>query len=142
MFTWKLTQKALPTASRLASHILEISSDCPMCNLQSQETEQYFFKLCPNARSIWYGCSMDAVNSQILTYSISTSVEKWISDPKYTNFSEKIATTLWFVWKHRCFVTFEKLNPYQVNLIERIKKFLQSTILGTYYRADNIRRKK
>lgn len=94
LFIWKLVQKALPTTSRLAGHNSEISPECPMRNNQAMETENYLFRTCPLARSIWFGCSLDAINYQINTDSMSKWVETWISDPKLAQFWGQIATIL------------------------------------------------
>lgn len=126
LFIWKLVQKALPTNSRLAAHNSEISAECPLCDNQVSETENHLFRKCHFARSIWFGCDLNTVNSQINTNSIVKWVEIWISDPKYSKICEQIATIIWFLWKYRCEVIFRKINPDPFALIQQIKKFLQA----------------
>lgn len=135
LFIWKLVQKALPTTSRLAAHNSEISHECPLCNNQATETEDHLFRKCHFARSIWFGCSMDAVNSQINADSISKWVESWLKDPRFSQYCVQIGTIIWFIWKYRCEVVFRKTSPDPTSLIQQIKKFIQSS-------PDNTQKKK
>ncbi|XP_026429270.1 uncharacterized protein LOC113325286 [Papaver somniferum] len=125
LFIWKLIQKALPTKSRLAARNSEISPNCPMCNSQEVETETHLFKNFPFARAIWFGCSLDAANTQIFTASIEEWVKTWIEDPNFSMFKEKIATITWFIWKYRCEVVFQQTNPDPIRLIKQINNFMK-----------------
>lgn len=100
LFIQKLIQKALPTSSRLATHNSEVSPECQMCNNQAMETENHLFRTCPFTRAVWFGCSLEAVNSRVNTNVISKWVEFWIDDKNFSQFSEQIAIILWFIWKN------------------------------------------
>ncbi|XP_026452249.1 uncharacterized protein LOC113352667 [Papaver somniferum] len=126
LFLWKLVQKALPTSSRLASHMDNISADCQMCNAQIQENEQHLFRFFPFARAIWFGVSLSFINNPPFPDSICNWVKNWIVDPNYAQISDKIATVLWFMWKYRCSVVFEGKDLNPTMLIEMINKYLHS----------------
>lgn len=124
LFICKLEQQALPTSSRLGAHNSAIDPHCQMCNYQEQETEQHLFILCPFARVIWFDFSLEAINIRSSTSSVNEWIGGWLSDPDFVQFSGKIATIMWFIWKHRCSVVFEKINPDPVNLMDHINRYL------------------
>lgn len=96
-----------------------------MCNSQEVETKIHLFKNCPFARAIWFGCSLDAANTQIFTASIEEWVKTWIEDPNFSQFKEKIATITWFIWKYMSEVIFQQTNPDPIRLIEQIKNYMK-----------------
>ncbi|XP_026438530.1 uncharacterized protein LOC113337021 [Papaver somniferum] len=136
LFIWKLAQKAPPTNARLGAHNKDFKTDFPMCNAQVQETEQHLLRSCPFARAVWFGLSLEVVNSRITTDSIATWIKEWITEPDFEKLSDKIATISWFIWKYRCSVVFDKTKPNPNSLIEQIRKFLQQ------YPQENIEKNK
>lgn len=126
LFVWKLSGKALPTSSRLGAHNSEIDTNCQLCNMQAQETEKHLFGTCPFSRAIWFSFSSGHLIPSDDTTSITNWVKWWIQNPDLDNLTGKIATILWFIWKYRCSVGFEKTIPNPTQLITQINSFLQS----------------
>ncbi|XP_026378749.1 uncharacterized protein LOC113273207 [Papaver somniferum] len=126
LFVWKLAGKALPTSSRLGTHNPEIDPNCQLCNSQVQETENHLFGSCPFARAIWFRFSLGNLTSSANTDPITSWVKRWLLNPDQDNLVGKISTILWFIWKYRCSVVFEKITPNPMQLIDQVIIFLQS----------------
>lgn len=127
LFIWKLIQKALPTSSIIGAHNPDIETICQMCNNQEQETEHHLFRECPFARALSFGFSLGNLNCSCTTDGIASWVKWWITDNELTALTGKISTILWFLWKYRCSVVFEKIRSEPKTLIDQINRFLEST---------------
>lgn len=126
-FHMEIVSKVLPTSARLGAHNPDIDSICQLCNNQAQETEFHLFCECPFARAVWFGLSLNNIISSYNSSTIISWIKWWITETNLSHLQVKISTILWFIWKYRCSVVFEKINPDPINLIGKINSFLQSS---------------
>ncbi|OVA10969.1 Reverse transcriptase zinc-binding domain [Macleaya cordata] len=114
MFVWKLYNLILPVKDYI-NRILHTNDPlCPFCDMHN-ETVHHLFIDCPFSRAVWFHFHQ----ATHLHLHHDLSVEEWISSwflgnngqEQEIGWAVKCATICWHIWKVRCKVVFEHVNP-------------------------------
>ncbi|XP_026396573.1 uncharacterized protein LOC113291231 [Papaver somniferum] len=129
MFMWKSLSDCLRVKERLGRHIL-LDTQCIMCNRITSERTDHLFLECNFSEAIWRGLSFSHIFYNKRNSGFKNWCLDWLMDK--TNI-DVCAYIFWFIWKYRCRVSFDGVNPNPIDLISTIKKdlnFFQVTYLS------------
>jgi ribonuclease HI len=109
IYLWRLMQETIPCRAVLANRHVEVSAQCPLCEIGAEDTKHMLFQ-CPRAKLIWRklgledlidkASSIDRAGQAVLEY-LLCSEHQFTTVLGQSSIPELVAITTWYLWWER-----------------------------------------